>query len=90
MLIKIRLLGAIGLTVPTPDTPLLAQTAPAGPFCTEAEAVRHQAAFMVAAKQAGYTLRPAFFYRNRPRCNQNQGAAARGSRHAGDGPVISY
>ena len=65
MLIKIRLLGSTGLTVPTLDTPLLAQTAPAGPFRTEVEAVRHQAAFMVAAKQAGYTLRPAFFYRNR-------------------------
>lgn len=65
MLIKICLLVATGLTVPTLDTPLLAQTAPARPFRTEVEAVRHQAAFMVAAKQAGYTLRPAFFYRNR-------------------------
>ena len=65
MLTKICLLVAAGLTLAVRETPLLAQTAPVGPFRTEAEAARHQAAFLVAARQAGYTLRPAFFYRNR-------------------------
>lgn len=65
MLIKTCLLPAVGLILATLNTPLLAQTAPVGPFRTEAEAVRHQAAFVSAAQKQGYTLRPAYFYRNR-------------------------
>lgn len=64
MLLKKCLLLAVGLTVAT-LAPLLAQTAPVGPFRTEAEAVRHQAAFMAAAQKQGYTSRPSYFYRNR-------------------------
>ena len=65
MYMKTCLLVAIGLTAATLQTPLLAQTAPAGPFRTEAEAARHKAGFLAAANKAGYTLQPDFFYRNR-------------------------
>lgn len=65
MPIKNCLLMAAGLTLTTLAPPLRAQTVPVGPFRTEAEAVRHQAAFMAAARKQGYTLRPAYFYRNR-------------------------
>lgn len=64
MSIKIRLLLAAGLLLAAPETLLRAQTTPVGPFRTEAEAARHQAGFLAAARQAGYTLRPEFFYRN--------------------------
>ena len=63
MLTKNCLLVVACLLAATLQMPLWAQ-APAL-FRTEAEAVRHQAAFVVAARRAGYTLRPAFFYRNR-------------------------
>jgi hypothetical protein len=61
---KACLLWATGLMVAAFETSL-AQTVPVGPFRTEAEAVRHQAGFLVAARKQGYTLRPTFFYRNR-------------------------
>lgn len=65
MRIKSFLFVAAGLLLAAFAPPLRAQTAPVGPFRTEAEAVRHQAAFMAAARKQGYTSRPAFFYRNR-------------------------
>ncbi|MGY3087924.1 hypothetical protein ACVWYF_000957 [Hymenobacter sp. UYAg731] len=66
MLLKTCLPLAAGLALPILlATSVLAQTAPVGPFRTEAEAVRHQASFLAAARKQGYTSRPAFFYRNR-------------------------
>ncbi len=53
------------LTVAAAQAPSWAQTTPVGPFRTEAEAVRHRAAFLAAARKQGYTARPDFFYRNR-------------------------
>ncbi|HEX8506550.1 MAG TPA: hypothetical protein VF630_14380 [Hymenobacter sp.] len=65
MLLKTCLLLAASLTAATLETPLLAQTAPIGPFRTEAEAAQHKAGFLTAAEKAGYVLQPDFFYRNR-------------------------
>ncbi|MBJ6110503.1 hypothetical protein JAO73_15880 [Hymenobacter sp. BT523] len=59
------LLLAACLTAAATHVALRAQTAPVGPFRTEAEAARHQAGFLAAAQKQGYTSRPTFFYRNR-------------------------
>lgn len=64
MLIRTCLPLAASLLIATVETPLWAQTKVPAPFHTEAEAARHEANFMVAAKKEGYTLRPTFFYRN--------------------------
>ena len=45
--------------------PLQAQPSAATPFASEAEAARYKAAFVAAARAAGYASRPEFFYRNR-------------------------
>lgn len=65
MSIKNHLLLATGLLIAASQASLLAQTVPVGPFHTEAEATRHQASFLAAARKQGYTTRPTFFYRNR-------------------------
>ena len=65
MLISYRLLLATALLITTAENPLWAQAVAPAPFPTAAEAARHRAGFLVAAQEAGYTLRPDFFYRNR-------------------------
>lgn len=65
MSITSRLLVVTALLLATVKNSLWAQSAVPGPFSTEAEAAQHRINFLAAAKQAGYTLRPEFFYRNR-------------------------
>lgn len=65
MLRKNCLLLVSCLLITAFETPLWGQAVVPTPFRTETEAARHKAGFLAAARAAGYTQWPEFFYRNR-------------------------